>query len=53
MKITDRQDMELMAPELEDTARIEDFFRLFDLWYYGQTELDEAAETFVADYPFS
>ena len=50
--ITNTEGLELMDPELEDTARIEEFFRLFDLWYYEQMTIEEAAETFAEEYPF-
>ncbi len=53
MKINEQNDIELMDQELEETARIDEFFRLFDLWYYGKMPLDEAALAFVNQYPFT
>lgn len=53
MKISATQEFELMDPELEDTARIEEFFRLFDLYHYGHITAEEAAAQFTAAYPFS
>lgn len=45
--------LKLMAPEMEDLDRVSCFFEYFDMFYYGQMAVDEAAEEFLRQYPFT
>lgn len=51
-KINQNFMMPLMPAQLEDDVRIEDFFEIFDKYYYGQISVDVAAEEFVAMHPY-
>lgn len=51
-KINQNFMMPLMPAQLEDDERIEDFFEIFDKYYYGQISVDVAAEEFVAMHPY-
>ncbi len=51
-KISEENRLEIMPTELESSKRYDEFFTQFELYYYGQKSLSEAAGDFIQKYPF-